>query len=109
MSVFVKESAVIELGAKAIKIISCMYFALGLVYITRGVLNGTGDAFYSMINGIVEVVGRIGFSTGLALIPTIGVWSIWTTTGLTWGITAIASIIRYRQGKWENKSLVKTE
>lgn len=107
MKMFVNEQPVIELGARAIKITSLMYFALGMIYITRGLLNGTGDAFYSMINGIVEVVGRVGFSTGLALIPAIGVWSIWTTTGLTWVITAAASVIRYKQGKWEKKSLVK--
>lgn len=106
MSMFVKDSDVIGLGAKAIKITSCMYFALGMIYVTRGVLNGTGDAFYSMINGFVEVIGRVGFSTVLAMIPTIGVWSIWSTTGLTWAITAIASIIRYRQGKWKHKSIV---
>ncbi len=109
MSMFVKEAAVIELGAKAIKITSCMYFALGLIYITRGVLNGAGDAFYAMIYGFLEVGCRIGFSMGFALIPAIGVWSVWTTTGLTWAISAIASIIRYRQGKWEHKSLVSVE
>lgn len=106
MRIFVKEDAVIAIGAKAIKITSSMYFALGMIYITRGLLNGTGDAFYSMINGIVEVVGRVGFSTVLAMIPAIGVWSVWTTTGLTWFITAVASFIRYKQGKWKNKSLV---
>jgi putative MATE family efflux protein len=109
MQIFVKDGEVIALGAKAIKITSCMYFMLGMIYITRGLLNGTGDAFYSMINGIVEVVGRIGFSSVLAMIPVIGIWSVWTTTGLTWLITAIASIIRYNQGKWESKSLVAAE
>lgn len=109
MNIFVKDEAVISLGAKAIKITSCMYFALGMIYITRGLLNGTGDAFYSMINGIVEVVGRVGFSSVLATIPAIGVWSIWATTGLTWVITSVASIIRYRQGKWETKSLVASK
>ncbi len=108
MKLFVDNEEVISLGARAIKITSCMYFALGMIYVTRGLLNGTGDAFYSMINGIVEVVGRIGFSSGLALIPAIGVWSIWTTTGLTWVITALASVIRYKQGKWKKKSLVAT-
>jgi Na+-driven multidrug efflux pump len=108
MKMFVDEVPVIDMGAKAIKITSCMYFALGMIYITRGLLNGTGDAFYSMINGLVEVVGRVGFSSVLALIPAIGVWSVWSTTGLTWVITSIASIIRYRQGKWENKSIVTT-
>lgn len=109
MRIFVDKTDVIELGAKAIKITSCMYFSLGMIYITRGLLNGTGDAFYAMINGFVEVAGRVGFSTILALIPAIGVWSVWITTGLTWLITAIASVMRYRQGKWENKSLVLSE
>lgn len=106
MEVFVKDEAVISLGAKAIRITSLMYFPLGMIHITRGLLNGTGDAFYAMINGIIEVVGRVGFSSLLALIPIFGVWSIWITTGLTWVITAAASVLRYKQGKWKKKSLV---
>jgi putative MATE family efflux protein len=107
MEVFVNDEAVISLGASAIRITSCAYFPLGMIYITRGLLNGTGDAFYAMINGFVEVAGRVGFSGILAIIPFLGVWSVWTTSGLTWTITAIASVIRYKQGKWKKKSLVK--
>jgi putative MATE family efflux protein len=107
MEIFVKDEAVISLGAKAIKITSCAYFPLGMIYITRGLLNGTGDAFYAMINGFIEVVGRVGFSSTLAMIPFLGVWSVWITSGLTWTITAVASIFRYKQGKWKNKSLIK--
>jgi putative MATE family efflux protein len=107
MEVFVNDEAVISLGASAIRITSCAYFPLGMIYITRGLLNGTGDAFYAMINGFVEVAGRVGFSGGLSIIPFLGVWSVWTTSGLTWTITAIASVIRYKQGKWKKKSLVK--
>lgn len=109
MQVFVDDPAVIDLGATGIRISSCMYFALGMIYITRGLLNGTGDAIYSMVNGFVEVIGRVGFSSCLVLIPAVGVWGLWATTGLTWFITAVASVIRYRQGKWEMKSLVKRE
>jgi len=108
MGIFVNEQDVISLGAKAIKITSCAYFPLGMIYITRGLLNGTGDAFYSMNNGFVEVAGRVGLSAGLVMIPFFGVWSVWITSGLTWNITAIASVIRYKQGKWQEKSLVKT-
>lgn len=107
MKVFVEDEAVISLGATAIKITSCAYFPLGMIYITRGLLNGTGDAIYSMINGFVEVAGRIGFSTVLAMFPIVGVWCVWITSGLTWTITAVASVIRYRQGKWKKKSLVE--
>lgn len=108
MEIFVDEEEVIKLGARAIKITSCAYFPLGMIYVTRGLLNGTGDAVYSMINGIVEVIGRVGFSSSLARIPVLGAWSVWLTSGLTWTITAIASVIRYKQGKWKKKSLVKS-
>ena len=30
----------------------------------------------------------------------IGIRAVWFATGLTWVITALAGIIRYRQGKW---------
>jgi putative efflux protein, MATE family len=106
MHLFINDPDVIELGANGIRITSTMYFALGMIYITRGLLNGTGDTTYSMINGFVEVIGRVGFSSILIKIPVIGVWGIWATTGLTWFITAAASVIRYKQGKWQKKSLV---
>lgn len=109
MQIFVDDPDVINLGATGIKISSYFYFALGMIYITRGLLNGTGDAFYSMINGFIEVTGRVGFSTCLAMIPALGVWSLWVTTGLTWFITGVASVIRYKQGKWKKKSLVNHE
>lgn len=107
MQLFVKKEEVISLGAKALRITSYFYFALGMIYITRGLLNGAGDAIYSMINGIMEIIGRVGFSSTLVKISAIGVWGIWYTTGLTWLITGAASIIRYRQGKWKTKNLVK--
>ncbi len=108
MRLFVDDQAVIELGVKALRITSTMYFPLGVIYITRGLLNGAGDAFYAMINGFVELAGRILFPICLVTIPLIGVWGIWFSTGFTWVITAIASIIRYRQGKWKYKSVVQT-
>lgn len=104
---FVKEEKVIELGAKALQITSLFYFPLGMIYITRSLLNGAGDAFASMVNGIAEVIGRVLFPTVLISIPFIGVWGIWYTTGLTWFITGLAGFLRYKQGKWKYRSLVR--
>lgn len=100
MRLFVKESNVIDIGAKGIRITSLMYFFLGTIYVTRGLLNGAGDAVYAMINGCVEVTGRICFPLLLIHLLNIGLWAIWLTTGLTWFITAMAGVIRYRQNKW---------
>ena len=97
---FVNDPEVIRIGAMGLCITSLMFFPLGMFYITRGLLNGAGDAFYAMINGAVEVTGRVGFSLLFVVIFPIGIRAVWFATGLTWVITALAGIIRYRQGKW---------
>lgn len=104
---FVNEPDVIEIGARGLRITSFMYFALGMIYITRGMLNGVGDAAYAMINGLTEVVGRIGFAYLLMSIPAVGMWGVWYTNGLTWILAGAAGIIRFFQGKWKTKSVVK--
>ena len=97
--------SIIQLGAKALKITSPFYFALGMIYVPRAVLNGCGDTGFAMINGLTEVVCRIAFSNILTRIPVLGYWGIWITTGLTWGFTAIVCVVRYRSGKWKYKAL----
>jgi len=99
---FISNPESIALGARALRITSLFYVALGLIYVTRGLLNGAGDGAYALVNGLIEVVGRVGFSLILVQIPGVGVWGIWLTTGMTWLITGIAGIVRYRQGKWKN-------
>lgn len=107
VSFFVKEKDVIELGAKGLKITSAMYFPLGMIYVTRGILNGTGDVFYAMLNGIMEVIGRVGFSLILVSLVDIGVYAVWFTSGFTWVITGLTGLIRYLQGKWRSYKMVE--
>ena len=103
MMLFVDEPEVIALGATALKITSWFYVFLGTIYVTRGLLNGTGDAVFAFLNGIVEMIGRIGFAKPLTMIPAIGVWGIWWVTGLTWVIAGLFSVWRYKQGKWRKQ------
>ena len=81
---------------------------MGLVQLFCNLLTGAGDAAYSFINGIVEIIARIGFVIVLTGIPAIGVWGIWFTTGLTWTATGVAAFIRYKGGKWRTKSLAQS-
>lgn len=104
VGIFLNEQPVIKIGGTALKYSSCFYVFLGLIYVTRGLLNGAGDVGYSMINGIAEVVGRIGFATLLVHIHAAGLIAVWGTTCLTWMLTAIMSLIRYKQGTWKLKS-----
>lgn len=102
----VSGSEVIEIGTAAIRLTSLFYIFLGTIHITRGFLNGSGDTGYAVINGIVEVVSRIGFSLILTAVPFIGYRGIWITTCVTWVITAVISVVRYKNKRWEKKSVV---
>ena len=106
VSIFIDEPEVIRIGAKGLRITSTMYFGLGLIYVLRGMLNGVGDAFFAMINGITEVIGRIGFAFMFMMIPGIGMWGVWYTNGLTWTLTGLVNAVRVLQGKWVTKAVV---
>ena len=76
-----------------------------MIYVARSVLNGVGDAAFAMINGLMEVAGRVGFAVPLTKIPFIGVWGIFFTTGFTWALTGLVTMARYHKGKWEFKQI----
>ena len=102
VSLFVQEKDVIVLGGKALKITSLFYVFLGIIYVSRGVLNGIGDAVFSLINGVVEIVGRVGLPLLLLGLTSAGVWSIWITAGVTWLLAGVSCILRYIS--WRKKT-----
>lgn len=104
---FVDDADVIAIGAKALRINSLFYFPLGMIYIPRGLLNGCGDARFSLMNGAAEVICRIIFASVLVRIPGVGYWGIWLTQGLTWTVTSLVCIHRYARGKWQHLTLVQ--
>ena len=107
VGIFVQDEEVIAIGAKGFAITSWFYFFLGMIYVARSVLNGAGDAIYAMINGVMEVAGRVGFALPLTMIPFIGMWGVFLTTGFTWTVTGIVSMLRYKQGKWARRLIEK--
>ena len=93
--IFVEEDEVIAMGAKALRISSIFYAMLGMIYVVRGVLNGLGDSFFALLNGIVEVIGRFFVPVMLTTIPAIGVWGIWWSVGIVWSMSGLTAWIRY--------------
>ena len=102
IKVFVNDPEVIAHGAAGMRVTSWFYIFLGMIYMTRGVLNGVGDAMFALINGIVEVVGRIIIPVLLVSIPFVGVWGIWISTGLVWAVSALFCVLRYIS--WRKKN-----
>lgn len=102
VTLFVKaeEVDVINLSVQAERIVCLMYAGLGLIYVPRGVLNGVGDATFSLVNGISEVICRVVYSLVLINIPSLGMMGIWWAGGLTWATVAVICNIRYLRGGW---------
>lgn len=98
-SIFVTEADVIEMGSWALKISSYFYIFLGLIYVVRGILSGLGDAFFAMLNGIVEVIGRFVVPIFLVRIPLLDVWGIWWSVGIVWFLSGGTAWLRYKYMK----------
>ncbi len=100
VSAFVKDPEVIRLGGRGLKLTSWFYLFLALIYVTRGIQNGVGDAMFAFINGIIEVACRIGLPyLMLSLFPAAGVLLIWWAAGITWMISSAFCLMRYLSWK----------
>lgn len=102
LGIFVQDAQIIAIGTTGLRINSVFYVFLGLLYAVRGVLNGAGDAVYSAINGIIELVCRILFA--LVLIPKLGMWGCFLCGGVTWVVASMISLWRYASGKWKGNA-----
>ena len=105
-SIFGKDADVIRIGANGLRITCCFYIFLGLIYTTRNVLNGAGDAMFSLFTGIVECIGRVGFAYPMTLIPFMGKYGVFYATGLTWFLNGMFSLIRCKRGKWKKIDVI---
>ena len=108
VGIFGNDPQVIKCSIIGLKITCSFYIFLGFIHITRNVLNGAGDAKFCLLNGIVECIGRVCFAKPLTLIKIIGLNGVWLTTGITWLLNGLFSILRYKQGKWKNISLIRS-
>ncbi|MCQ2572680.1 MAG: MATE family efflux transporter [Treponema sp.] len=107
-SIFINEPEVIEMGAMSLKITSWFYFFLGLIYTVRGVLNGVGDSFFALYNGIIEVIGRFTFPVLMTMIPFFGVWGIWWSVGVVWLISGVTAWLRYLGFRRKTLKVIET-
>ena len=108
MQLFTKKEdiAVAQIGIGAIRITSFFYPAVGMIFITRNFLSGTGDIHIPMIMGFTEIVTRVVFANILSIY--IGYQGIWWATALTWFLTSLVGIFRVASGKWKTKSVVRS-
>lgn len=108
MMLFTKKEnfEVVTTGMMAIRITCFFYVPVGMIFVSRNFLSGTGDINVPMIMGITEVLCRVLLANILTML--IGFTGIWWATGLNWFITSLVGIFRVASGKWETKSIVQS-
>lgn len=95
---------VVSMGVEAIRITCFFYSAVGLIFVSRNFLSGTGDIRVTMVMGATEVVCRVLLANVLS--HYIGPYGIWWATGLNWFITSLVGMYRVATGKWKTKSII---
>lgn len=100
--IFIEDVKVIKIAVKGLQITAPLYFFLGMIYVMRSTLNGVGDVGFALLNGICEVICRIGIVALFIHFTTIGMWGIWWTNGLTWTIAGGLAMARVAFGKWKD-------
>ncbi len=106
MEVFTKDTNVIEIGARYLKIVCTFYLFFSLMFAYAGVLRGAGDTIVPMFITL--------FSLWLIRIPLawylssfMGIEGIWWSIPIAWLLGFIASYIYYKTGHWKTKAVVK--
>lgn len=102
---FISGAAAVSIGYFALRTTSLCYVPLGSIHVVRGFLNGAGDTGYAMLNGMAEVICRIGGALVMTELLNVDYRAIWYTTCLTWAVTGAVGWVRYRRGKWRTKAL----
>lgn len=109
MRLFTKKEdiEVVAIGMRAIRITCFFYTSVGMIFITRNFLSGTGDIHIPMIMGFTEVICRVALAN---ILPEfIGFYGIWWATAINWVITAVVGITRVASGRWESKSIIHAD
>lgn len=109
VQIFGRDTSVQKIATDGLRITASFYLFLGMIYPTRNVLNGAGDAMFSLFTGIVECIGRVGLAYPLTLIPFMGSYGVFYATGITWLLNGTFSYIRYKRGKWKNINIVRSD
>ncbi len=107
IGLFVKSGAserVLIMGSEYLQTVSIFYFLMSILFITNGVIKGSGDMFAFMFSSFTNLGSRIIFAYILSYF--IGYYGIFFAIPIGWLLGSSISIMRYRSAKWQTKAVV---
>jgi Na+-driven multidrug efflux pump len=97
------------MGCSYIQTLASFFLIFGIMYVTDGVLQGSGDVLYPTIASTTSLVVRVVIANIMAHIPGIGYRCIYWSIPVGWVCGSAIVLIRYASGKWKEKGIVKAK
>lgn len=106
IGIFTDDPDVIEEGIKYLQIVSAGYALLSIMFITSGLIRGTGNAIFPMFMTISSLwVVRVPAAALLS--KRFGSTGLWWGIPIGWLLGAIVGLVYYKSGRWETKAIIQ--
>lgn len=99
--------AATAIGVEYLQTLAGFFLIFCVMYITNGVLQGSGDVMYPTMGSMTSLVVRVIVANIMATFPAIGYRSIFYSIPVGWLLGTAIVFIRYLTGKWKEKGVVK--
>ena len=88
----------------------CCVLIWPLAFTLANALRAAGDARFTLVSSTASMwIFRIGLAYVIGKYMGVGVLGVWIAMTIDWLVRAILNVIRFKSGKWETKSVVKSE
>jgi len=95
----------VDVGARYVRLLACFSIVFGLFMVFMSLLRGSGDMGFFLGGNLTNFAIRVFMA--LVLAPRFGPSMIWWGTAIGWTSALVIGAIRYFQGGWKNKAVVK--
>ncbi len=106
LSMFVHDEEVLRIGIEYLVIIGAAYIPFSIMFLTNGVINGTGNTIVTMIFSLITLwVVRLPLAAVLSK-TSLGTKGLWLGVSISFIVAMCLSLGYYLSGRWKRDSMV---
>ena len=105
IGLFHMNQAATAIGVEYLQTLAWFFLIFCIMYITNGVLQGSGDVAYPTAGSMTSLIVRVIVANIMATFPAIGYRSIFYSIPIGWVCGTAIVFIRYLTGKWKTKGV----
>lgn len=107
IGLFHMNQAATAIGVEYLQTLAWFFLIFCIMYITNGVLQGSGDVAYPTAGSMTSLIVRVIVANIMATFPAIGYRSIFYSIPIGWVCGTAIAFIRYLTGKWKTKGVMQ--